>query len=379
MAVGERGVAEPDGRERARRRLLRHSLVDEVVGRVLEEQRHPPRALDLPARRSHQSGGVPQQRRLAGAVPAHQRDALAGDDRKRYATENGRPAVDLVPDPVELERWFFGAPARLAIPLHRGAGRERIGVREQPPRPQGRAGRLHARHRRQSQAGQEPRARRRQFRRRVAGPGEELGRAGVADHAPAAHRDRSVGEAQAPLEPVLGDHDRGVEVLVEAPEQRDQLVAGDGVELRGRLVEQDQLRPARERRAERDALELAAGQLGGRAVEQVRDPERERRLLDRARHRGGRLPLVLERERQLGADGAHHHLRLGILEQRADGGGQRAWTVLARVHPGDASRGRRTPHHGNGARAHSPRAAASTSPSPTRRPARPARPGRCRA
>ena len=75
--------------------------------------------------------------------------------------------------------------------------------------------------------------------------------------APAAHRDRAVGEAQAALESVLGDHDRRVTVLVEAPQQRDQLVAGDRVELRRRLVEQDQLRPARERRAERDSLELA--------------------------------------------------------------------------------------------------------------------------
>ena len=124
--------------------------------------------------------------------------------------------------------------------------------------------------------------------------------------------------------------------------KRDQLVAGDRVELRGRLVEQDQLRPARERGAERHALKLAPGQLGGRAVEQMRDSERERRLLDRARDRGRRLALVLERERQLGADRAHHDLRLGILEQRPDGGRERARTVLAGVHPRERSRGRRT-------------------------------------
>ena len=47
--------------------------------------------------------------------------------------------------------------------------------------------------------------------------------------------------------------------------------------------------------------------------------------------------------------------------------------VLARVHPGDASPGRRTRRQKNGARARSPRAAASTCPSPNRRRAPPAR------
>ena len=80
------------------------------------------------------------------------------------------------------------------------------------------------------------------------------------------------------------------EVLVEPPQRPDQLIAGDRVELRGRLVEHDQRGAAGERGAERDALELAAGQLRRRAVEQMGDPERERRLLDAARDRRGRSP-----------------------------------------------------------------------------------------
>jgi hypothetical protein len=297
--------------------------------------RDPAGAPDLAAGGFHQPGRVPEQRRLAGAVPAHQRDPLPWSDRQRQAVEDGRPAVDLMPYPVERERWIFGAPARPAILPVRGAGHDRIGVRKQPACSQHRASGLHARHRRQPETVQEAGARGGELGGGVARPGQELGGRGVAHHAPGPHGDRPVGEAQAALEPVLGDHDRRVEVLVEPAKQRDQLVAGDRVELRGRLVEQDQLRPAGERRAEGHALELATGELGGRAVEQLRDPERERRLLDGPRHRRRRLPLVLERERELGANRAHHDLRLGVLEQRADGDRERSRRVLARVHAGD--------------------------------------------
>ena len=130
---------------------------------------------------------------------------------------------------------------------------------------------------------------------------------------------------------MLGEHDRGAPLLVDAPQHAEQLVAGDGVELGGRLVEQQQPRPGGERRAERHALELAAGQLVRRAVEQPGDAERERRLLDPARD-GRRAPAaVLERERQLRAHRAHHDLRLGVLEQRAGDGGQLGRAVVARV------------------------------------------------
>ena len=44
-----------------------------------------------------------------------------------------------------------------------------------------------------------------------------------------------------------------------------------GVEVRQRLVEQEQLRVARQRAAHRDALALAAGELAGLAVEQMLD------------------------------------------------------------------------------------------------------------
>jgi hypothetical protein len=69
---------------------------------------------------------------------------------------------------------------------------------------------------------------------------------------------------EAALEAVLGEHDGGPPLLVEPPQQPDELVAGDRVELRGRLVEEHEPRAAGERGAERDALQLAAGQLARR-------------------------------------------------------------------------------------------------------------------
>src|ERR1700733_1112914 len=101
MAGRERTVAEPDGRERSRRGLLLDPVVDQIVGRVLEQERDPAGAPDLAAGRAHQPGRVPEKRRLAGAIATHQRDALARTERQRDAAKNGRTAVDLVPAPVE--------------------------------------------------------------------------------------------------------------------------------------------------------------------------------------------------------------------------------------------------------------------------------------
>jgi hypothetical protein len=47
-------------------------------------------------------------------------------------------------------------------------------------------------------------------------------------------------------------------LLVQPPQQPDELVTGDGVELRGRLVEHEQRRIPRQSGCQRHALELAA-------------------------------------------------------------------------------------------------------------------------
>ena len=61
-----------------------------------------------------------------------------------------------------------------------------------------------------------------------------------------------------------------------------------GVERRERLVEQQDLRVARERAGERDALALAARELAGPRVGEVRDPEALEVLVD------GLAPRVLD-------------------------------------------------------------------------------------
>ena len=87
----------------------------------------------------------------------------------------------------------------------------------------------------------------------------------------------------------------GVGVLVQPPQQPDQLVPGHRIQLRGRLVEHDQLRAPRERGAERHALQLAAGELrrssapaGGRSPAPARPPPPRARPRPPAR-RGSRV------------------------------------------------------------------------------------------
>ncbi len=288
-----------------------------------------------------------QQRRLARAVAPHQRDALARRDAQVDAAQHGAPARHLEPDAAAAEgcgRGVVATQARAGALRERGAldrgrrtGRGRSGlVVEQPVRAQRRARLLDPGGRRaQARAREQPRARRLERGRALAGPGEELARRRVARDRAVREDDDAVGVGQAALEPVLGEHDRRPPLLVEPPQQPDQLVAGDRVELRRRLVEQHEPRPAGERGAERDALQLAAGELVRRAVEQRRDAERERDLLHPARDRRRRRAAVLEREGELGAHGPEHDLGLGVLEQRPGDRAEVAGPVLARVEAAD--------------------------------------------
>ena len=237
----------------------------------------------------------------------------------RSASAAARPAVAPARPPALPARRARGRGRRRRQPggaqpglrlLHRGGALGEPGEREHPG---GRGG---------------------QHGHRRGGPVEVLARRRVAGH-PAVHqRDHAVGGGQAALEPVLGHHHRGAPVLVEAPQQPDQLVAGHGVELRGGLVEQQQLGAVDHRGGDRHALQLAAGQRVGAAAEQMRHAEGQRGLLHRSRHGGRRLAAMLERQLQLGAHAAHHHLALGFLEDRAAHRGQLARPVLAHVEPG---------------------------------------------
>jgi hypothetical protein len=153
--------------------------------------------------------------------------------------------------------------------------------------------------------------------------------------APAGEREDAVGGGQAALEAVLDEDDGRPPLLVEPPQQPDQLVAGDGVELRRRLVEQDERGRPGERGAERDALQLAAGELVRRAVEQRRDararapPPPPRARPPPAPCRGSRAGRRARRDR------AEHDLRLGVLRQRPGHRGDVGRAVLAGVEAAD--------------------------------------------
>ena len=328
MAVGE--GAEAGGLERGGGQLLPHPLGDEVVARVLQQQRHAAAARDPAARGLAEAGGEPQQRRLARAVAAHQRDALARARARgrRRAARRARAGsrARRARRRARTGSWggAEGARGRAAEAARRSAARG-----AQPAGAQRGARVLHGdRRRADAGRGEQPRARGLQGRRRLL---EEAARVGVDRHGAVLERDHAVGGGEAALEPVLGEHDGGAPLLVDAAQDAEQLVARDRVELGRRLVEQQQPRAAGQRGAERDPLELAAGQLVRRAVEQAGDAERERRLLHPARDRRLAPAAVLERERELGAHRAHHDLRLGVLEQRARDRGQLGRAVLARV------------------------------------------------
>ena len=99
-------------------------------------------------------------------------------------------------------------------------------------------------------------------------------------------------------------------------------------------------RPRDQRRGQRDALQLAAGEGVDGAVEQVRDRQRERDLLDRARARGRRLAAHLQRQLDLRRDRGRDDLGLGVLGDEPTAPPSSAGPVLAGVEAGDLDRAR---------------------------------------
>ena len=320
---------QPDRRERLRRGLLADALVDEVVAGVLQQQRHPAGALDAPARGLQQPGGVAQQRRLAGAVAAHQRDALAGLDARgrRRAGSPGRRAA--------RARRRACASARRGLAARRRARARRRAPARRRPRASGAVGLASGSSpcaRSVARAWRTPAGARMRGRRartasrpgvcsagaRSRGPREE--RRGIAVAGDRARRSSAITRSAAVRQRssrcsasrIVVSHSwlsRRSSPISSSPATGSSCEVGSSSStIRGRPGE---------RGAERDALLLAAGELVRGAVEQRVDAERERDLLDAARDRGGAVAAALERERELGAHGAHHELRLGILEQHA--------------------------------------------------------------
>ena len=276
-----------------------------------------------------------QQRRLAGAVAAHQRHALARRDDEVDPAQDRAAAAQLVPDALERERGV----ARCGAAARRGRRRrDRRGARRRSAR--GRAA-SRAHRARTPAAGAARRARtgapRASAARARARPPTTSASDGAASQAiaPSSHHHDAVGVRQAALEPVLGEHDRRPPLLVEPAQQPDELVARDGIQLRGRLVEQHdaRARPRAPRRARRAAARhRTARASGGPAAPRSRAPAPPPPPRAPPRRRPA---AVLQRKRQLGAHGRHHRLGLRVLEERAGDRREIAGAVLARVHPAD--------------------------------------------
>ena len=189
----------------------------------------------------------------------------------------------------------------------------------------------------------------------------ELAQLAVDDHADA------VGERGRVLVVVRDEQRRQAELaqqLLQLAADRDLRVR---VERRERLVEQQHAGVARERAGERDALALAAGELGRPRLREVRDPEPLEVLVDAARAR---------RRRRSGARSCAGRARTPGRRARRD-----ARPACGRRPARSRTRRRRRARSGPtvGARARRPRGAPTSCRRPTARRARPCPRSRARA
>ena len=154
---------------------------------------------------------------------------------------------------------------------------------------------------------------------------------GVEDDPAAVDEDDARRELECARDAVLGEDDRRPQPLDGVEEERGRL----GIELRRRLVEQQQLRLERQCRREADPLQLAAGELDRLSAPEVERVDRRERAFDTRPDLGGRDAEVLEPEGDLVRDDRHHDLVLRILEDRCDRSGERGGPCLTGIEPGD--------------------------------------------
>jgi hypothetical protein len=117
---------------------------------------------------------------------------------------------------------------------------------------------------------------------------------------------------------VVGHVDgRDAEPALDQRDLRAYLQAQLRIELRERLVHQEHARLAQDRPPHRDALALAAGELGRLAVDPLGEPEHRGRVVDLARDLGLRHAAQLQREADLLAD-RHVRVQRMVLEDHRD-------------------------------------------------------------
>ena len=176
-------------------------------------------------------------------------------------------------------------------------------------------------------AGDDSRLMREKGRMLTRQPAQSLGLWRIDHDPPVLHEDDAVAALQRKGRPLLGDHDRAAERRREVEQRLRSL----GVELRGRLVEQEEPRTESERRCNTDSLELAGGELVGLPAGEMLGAHPPERLEGANRDLERRHAEVLEAELELVLDAGHHDLVLGVLEDGRDRPGQVARPCRPRV------------------------------------------------
>ena len=322
--------------------------MDQVVGRVLEQERDPSGSSDL----ARGSGASARPRGAAASTCRRRcgpsaRRARPGSIDSDDAAKDGRTAVDLMPYPGRARRALSSArrrDSRRRASPEAPAATLRICPSGSSPRDR----RLEraaftpatgasARDRAEARAGGgELGAESHAQARNSAGAPRRTPRARRASRSPGP---RSPGTARAGARPITiaaskSSLSRRSSAISSSPATGSSCEVGSSSRISCGLAGQRRRRAlragARHRRARRSGGRAAC------AIPSASDASSTARATA-----AGASPPVLQRERQLGADRAHHDLRLGVLEQRADRDRERPRRpVLARVHAGRPWRGR---------------------------------------
>ena len=123
---------------------------------------------------------------------------------------------------------------------------------------------------------------------------------------------------QDPLQTVLGQHNRQLGAISEAHQRLEHILGRKRIELRGRLVKNQDAGPQRKGGCDGDALSLATRKGLQRAVAQRGQIEQAKHLLHARSHLFRWHSLVLQSEGYLILDPIHHELGFGVLEDKAD-------------------------------------------------------------
>ena len=135
---------------------------------------------------------------------------------------------------------------------------------------------------------------------------------------------------------MFGEQDGQVARAVQRQDRRDHRLGPRRVELRSRLVQQQQPRLERQHRRDRDALAFAPGERGQPAVPQVLDPERAQQNFQAPPHLRDGDPVLLHSERDLVLDRLRHGLRLWFLEHEPRHSRHTARRGRYRIEPRDS-------------------------------------------